>query len=314
MELIKCLISILIEILASIISVVKHYIFSTTEKNIRNEIILITGTARGLGQKLAVLFAQRGAIVILCDINEEGNKETVQLMNDASIPLHRVYSYTCDIGIQTDVGEVTMIVNNAAVLSSKLLLEASETEFMRTMEVNLFASYWLIREILPSMMKKNHGHIIQMLGTTALFGYGHFSDICTAKFGVTGLMESLDHELSLGRYDGIYTTVSCPHYISTQLFQQAKTRLNPLLPPLTLDYAAKKIVHGVLVNKKFVCVPRFYYLIPLIKGILPSKAFLVLLNTFVNPKIPVFVRRPLPKPVALLTATNRKRNHFSACE
>lgn len=48
------------------------------------------------------------------------------------------------------------------------------------------------------MMKRNHGHIITMLGTTAVFGLGNFSDICTAKFGLVGLMESVDHELTLG--------------------------------------------------------------------------------------------------------------------
>jgi hypothetical protein len=48
-------------------------------------------------------------------------------------------------------------------------------------------------------MKHNHGHIITMLGSTAVCGLGNFSDICTAKFGLVGLMESLDHELTLGR-------------------------------------------------------------------------------------------------------------------
>jgi NAD(P)-dependent dehydrogenase (short-subunit alcohol dehydrogenase family) len=49
------------------------------------------------------------------------------------------------------------------------------------------------------MMKRNHGHIVTMLGSTAVCGLGNFSDICTAKFGLVGLMESIDHELTLGK-------------------------------------------------------------------------------------------------------------------
>ena len=48
------------------------------------------------------------------------------------------------------------------------------------------------------MMERNHGHIITMLGSTAVCGLGNFSDICSAKFGLVGLMESVDHELTLG--------------------------------------------------------------------------------------------------------------------
>lgn len=48
------------------------------------------------------------------------------------------------------------------------------------------------------MMKHNHGHIVAMLGTTAVCGLGNFADISSSKFGLVGLMESLDHELALG--------------------------------------------------------------------------------------------------------------------
>jgi len=48
-------------------------------------------------------------------------------------------------------------------------------------------------------MRHNHGHIITILGSTAVFGLGNFADICTAKFGLVGLMESIDHELVLGK-------------------------------------------------------------------------------------------------------------------
>jgi NAD(P)-dependent dehydrogenase (short-subunit alcohol dehydrogenase family) len=113
---------VLIEIVHEILQAVSHYIFSTTEKNIRNEIVLITGSGRGLGQQIAVLFAKRGAIVVLCDTTEIGNSQTVELIS-AICYEQRVYSYTCDIGnrdevdqlvkkIQSEVGDISILVNN----------------------------------------------------------------------------------------------------------------------------------------------------------------------------------------------------------
>jgi len=319
--------------------------FQQQKKNIRNEIVLITGAGRGLGQRMAILFARLGAIVILCDIDETGNAQTAELISkevESTINNEkRVFAYKCDIGnrdevhelvekIERDVGDITMLVNNAAILSSKSILDMTEEEFSRCLNVNLLAAYWLIRQILPSMMKHNHGHIVTMLGSTAICGMGNFSDICTAKFGLVGLMESVNHELTLGGYDGIYTTAVVSHYLSTHLYALAKTHFNPIVPPLTLEYATKKIMHAILINRKFVCVPRFYYLIPLVKGILPSRAFLILLNTFINPKIPVYIRedsndkssrstslsptRPSSLSNSIHYHIHRKRNHASAGE
>jgi short-subunit dehydrogenase involved in D-alanine esterification of teichoic acids len=145
---IKYYFGVLIEILHAIIQAVNHYIFSTTEKNIRNEIVLITGSGRGLGrihiahpselsvfnhvfvcqgQQMALLFAKRGAIVVLCDIDEAGNAQTAELLSKELPSManneKRIFAYTCDIGnrqevrtlvekIQKDVGEITMLVNN----------------------------------------------------------------------------------------------------------------------------------------------------------------------------------------------------------
>ena len=178
-----------------------------------------------------------------------------------------------------------------------------------------------------------------MLGSTAVCGLGNFSDICTAKFGLVGLMESVDHELTLGGYDGIYTTSAVSHYLSTHLYQLAKTRFNPIVPPLTLDYASKKIMHAILVcsfysSFQFIHIlfrsienlfayHVFYYLVPFVKGILPSRAFLILLNTLINPKIPIYIREDsngIASRSGSLSPTQhgnhiqRKRSHASACE
>lgn len=80
-----------------------------------------------IGQQIAVLFARRGAIVVLCDSDEIGNTETLKLISDLNTE-QRVYSYTCDIGnrtevrqlidrIQSEVGNITMLVNNGLLIS-----------------------------------------------------------------------------------------------------------------------------------------------------------------------------------------------------
>ena len=132
----------------------------------------------GSGQQMALLFAKRGAIVVLCDINEAGNAQTTDLIAKELTSMnhndHRVFSYTCDIGnrnevqllverIQNEVGEITMLVNNglldcrhaleptallsflclAAILSSKSIMEMTEEEFSRCLDVDLFACYWV---------------------------------------------------------------------------------------------------------------------------------------------------------------------------
>jgi len=126
------------------------------------------------------------------------------------------------------------------------------------------------------MMQHNHGHIITMLGSTAAFGLGNFSAVCTAKSGLVGLMESIDHELTLGGYDGIYTTAAVSHYLTTHLLQLSKTCFHPVIPPLTLDYAAKKIMHAILVCFLFCFIKiLFFRLSRLIENLYAYLVFII---------------------------------------
>ncbi len=121
-----------------------------------------------------------------------------------------------------------MIVNNAGISHFKSFVECDETSFIETLQVNLFSSYWILKEFLPSMLSKNHGHIISISNSAGrtqsehklyiqitkhflkylkgLFGFCHMSDTSTSKFAMVGMMESLDHELNLAGYDGVITT------------------------------------------------------------------------------------------------------------
>lgn len=74
------------------------------------------------------------------------------------------------------------------------------------------------------MMEKNHGHIITIASSAGLFGVASLVDYCASKFGAVGIHESLTSELSIMGLDGVHTTVVCPFYINTGMFDGVKTR------------------------------------------------------------------------------------------
>lgn len=117
---------------------------------------------------------------------------------------------------------MTILVNNAGIHSFKSFMECKEDEFISIMRVNLFASYWILKEFLPAMLSRNHGHIVTIVGSAGLFGFCHMSDNCTSKFALIGMMESLEHELTLAGYDGVITTLAYPSSINTTLYAKSR--------------------------------------------------------------------------------------------
>jgi all-trans-retinol dehydrogenase (NAD+) len=80
----------------------------------------------------------------------------------------------------------------------------------------------IIFKLLVNFFFRNHGHIVSVAGSAGLFGFCHMSDNCTSKFAIIGMMESLDHELSLAGYDGVVTTLVYPSSINTSLYAKSR--------------------------------------------------------------------------------------------
>lgn len=210
-----------------------YFVFSPTEKYVRNEIVLITGSAKGLGRQLAIEFGKRGSIIVLLDIDDNENSKTVELVKQTGLNSKRIYAYHCDLrsreelravceSIRRDVGDVTILINNAAIQSFKSFMECKEEEFMNIMTVNLFASYWLLKEFLPAMLSRNHGHVVSVASSSGLLGFAHMSDNCTSKFAITGMMEALEHEINLSGYDGVISTIVYPSSMNTALYHKSR--------------------------------------------------------------------------------------------
>jgi all-trans-retinol dehydrogenase (NAD+) len=77
---------------------------------------------------------------------------------------------------------------------------------------------------MPGMMERNHGHIVSIASSAGFIGVNGLADYCASKFGAVGFDESLRLELGMQGKTGVHTTVVCPYFISTGMFDGAKTR------------------------------------------------------------------------------------------
>ncbi|KFV00891.1 Epidermal retinol dehydrogenase 2, partial [Tauraco erythrolophus] len=202
------------------------------KKNVSGEIVLITGAGSGLGRFLSLKFASLGATVVLWDINQEGLKETSRLARENGA--ERVHCYTCDCSkrqeiyrvadqVKKEVGDVSILVNNAGVVIGKRLTDIPDSLVEKTMEVNVMAHFWTCKAFLPAMIARNHGHLVTIASAAALTGTSHLADYCASKFAAYGFAESVNFEMkNLGK-TGVKTTIVCPFMINTGMFDGCKT-------------------------------------------------------------------------------------------
>ncbi|NXV74306.1 S16C6 reductase, partial [Atlantisia rogersi] len=154
-------------------------IFSPCKKTFAGEIVLITGSANGIGRQIALKFAPLGATLVLWDIDDEGNKETSRLAQKNGA--NRVFAYHCDCNnreevyeqadkVRKEVGDVTILINNAGILLGKKFCDIPDADFEKTLRVNFFSQVWTCKAFLPAMIACNRGHLVSTASAAGLLG------------------------------------------------------------------------------------------------------------------------------------------------
>lgn len=301
-------------------------------KDISNEIVLITGGASGLGRLFAIKIAKRGATVIIWDLNNAGLEETAKMIEELRSKKETVgkcYFYQVDISnrdavyataerIKQEIGTVTMVINNAGIVTGKRILECTDQQIIKTFDVNILAHFWILKSFLPGMMEKNHGHVVSVASIAGMIGAYQLTDYCASKFAAVGLEESLRLELNCDGYDGIHSTVVCPYYINTGMFAGVGRSLIPILTP---EYVVDEAVKAILVNQEMLCLPTIVYYLIMMKSMVPTKTFLwahraigaaSTMKTFTGrtgPNSPL--NKLLSKDGQILTKEHGKNNHMT---
>ncbi|KAI6651462.1 Epidermal retinol dehydrogenase 2 [Oopsacas minuta] len=250
----------LLAILALIIAPLKAIYRWTTycrkpplhDKHFSKEIVLVTGGAQGIGRLIADNFALTTATVIIWDINEQQLDKTVAEMRGNG---HTAYGYHVDVSdldqlltsyerVVEEVGQVTVLVNNAGIVSGKSIFDISLEQFELVIRVNLHAMIHLTKAVIPHMLKLNHGYIINIASVVSYFGYAKLSDYCASKAGARAFSEALQSELYCMDKTGISVTCVCPYKIDTGMFTGVRLKHNWLFPALQPKYVADRVYFG----------------------------------------------------------------------
>lgn len=233
---------------------------------IKSRRALVTGAASGIGRLLATQLANAGASLVLWDVDTVGLKQVQAELTGAG---HTVDVYTCDLGSREDIaavaaqtlstsGPIDILVNNAGIVSGKNLLAISDEEIEQTFQVNTLALFWTVRAFLPSMLERDSGHLVTIASAAGLAGTAKLTDYCSSKFAAVGFDESL--RLELRRQNSkVVTTIVCPFYVDTGMFDGVKTRFSWLLPILKPETVVNRIINAIQKDRRRLVMPWFIY-------------------------------------------------------
>lgn len=207
--------------------------------SLENEIALISGASRGIGQACALALGSRGAIVIGTATSAGGAQKISEYLaangiKGAGIELNVTDQSSIDSAlkqIQSDFGTPTILVNNAGITRDNLLMRMKDDEWESIIDTNLSSVYRLSKALLRGMMKAKRGRIINIASVVALSGNPGQTNYAAAKAGMIGFSKSLAREVGSR---GITVNTVAPGFIDTDmtraLSEEQKTGLLGQIP------------------------------------------------------------------------------------
>ncbi|XP_069341627.1 estradiol 17-beta-dehydrogenase 11 [Eulemur rufifrons] len=256
-------------------SLVKLFI-PKKRKSVTGEIVLITGAGHGIGRLTAYEFAKLKSKLVLWDINKHGIEETAAECKrlGASVRAYvvdcsnREDIYNCAKKVKTEVGDVSILVNNAGIVYTSDLFAAQDPQIEKTFEVNILAHFWTTKAFLPAMMESNHGHIVTVASLAGYIVVPFLLAYCSSKSAAVGFHKALTEELAALKRTGVKTTCLCPNFVNTGLFKNPTTSLGPTLEP---EQVVNSLMHGILTEQKMIFVPSSLRFLLALERILPER-------------------------------------------
>ena len=228
----------------------------------KNKAAIITGSGRGIGKATAILLGKQGINVVVCSRTESEINSVVKEIEELNSEVS-VLGIKCDVTISSQVNSlvkstvdkfgfetIDILVNNAGVAFNKKLADTSEEEWDQTINTNLKGSFLFTKAVLPYMIARNSGVILNLNSGAGKAGFSNLSSYCASKFGLTGLAESL--ALEVAAYNTRVLTIFLGQ-VATKMWQEFdynyyEKNKNRMLNP---EKVAAKIVEMIFDTKNY---------------------------------------------------------------
>ena len=188
--------------------------------SLEGKIALVTGASYGIGFAIASAYAKCGATIVFNDIKQELVDKGIAAYEELGIKAH---GYVCDVTneeqvtamiaqIEKEVGVIDILVNNAGIIKRIPMCEMTAAEFRQVIDVDLNAPFIMSKAVIPGMIKKGHGKIINICSMMSELGRETVSAYAAAKGGLKMLTKNICSEY--GKYN-IQCNGIGPGYIAT---------------------------------------------------------------------------------------------------
>ena len=207
----------------------------------------VTGAGQGIGEGLALRFAQEGCDVAVIDVAEENARRAAKKIEEIG---RKALAIKADVTNSADVneavkktierfGKIDICINCAGILKSYFIAEFPEEDWRRIIDVNLTGYFLVMKAVSKEMVKRNYGKIINIGSKSGKKGGLWNSAYCASKFGIVGLTQSTALDLA-------------PHKINVNAICPGNVLSSPLWDKLDKEYAKKYGISPEEVRKKYV--------------------------------------------------------------